>query len=345
MDMKRIGTSSLALAACLAAVFFAFSCEPPPAPSAFEADLYAVDSLSGDVFEVDADAMAASGTPLVSTGQNASDEHIFHGGLGYVAVGSFSNTAPGLYVFDPADPDAGAVRIGEAISAQYIAFASDSLGYVSSADYSGTYPDGLYSFNPSNPSSGLSLVHALSVPQEIAIDGSGRVYISQNSSASVALLNAAGDDVETEISTTASGTTGILTGSYKGDAGVFVAETGPWGGLGAVDFITGTALENVVDGLVANALALMDEDTLVVTGGYEPDAKTYVIDLSAETPAAVELFYDGDSFGGPDALILDGAVYIPDGANSIYVIRGDLPVERIEVGGAGAMITNVGAPD
>ncbi len=358
MNMKRIGTSSLAFAAAIAAVFLVAACEPPPAPTVFEAALYAVDSLSGDVFEIDAEARAASETPLVSTGQNASGEIVFRGGRGYVAVGSYSNTAPGLYSFDPEDPEAGATRIGDAISAQYIAFASNSLAYVSSADYGGTYDDALYSFNPSNPGGGLSLVCALAYPQEIAIGADGRVYVAQNyvdysgvnpSVMNVARLNAAGNAIETEIDTGADGPTGLLAGTYKGNAGVFVAETGDWT-AGAVEFISGTGIAPVVTGPVADALAFLDEDTLIVTGGYP--ARTYAIDLSAATPAAVELLYDedappggGESFGGGDAVAVDGAVYVSDGANSVYVIRGDLPVERIEVGGAGAMITNVGAPD
>ena len=50
MNMKRICTSSLAFAAAIAAVSLVAACEQPPAPTVFEAALYAVDSLSGDVF-------------------------------------------------------------------------------------------------------------------------------------------------------------------------------------------------------------------------------------------------------------------------------------------------------
>jgi hypothetical protein len=308
-----------------------------------KATVYAVESASGGVFELDGDSLAASSVPLVSTGQNATGELKFHGGFGYLAVASYNNTAPGLYRFDPADPDAGASRIGAAVSAQYIVFASDTLAYLTSADYGTSYENALYSFNPADPGAGLALVCALAFPQEIVIGADGRLYVAQNGNGTVARFNAAGSAVEAEIPASAAGTTGLLAGDYRGAHGVFVANTGDWAtGEGSVDFIAGLSLETLVTGPAVDALALLDADTLVVTGGFP--ARTFFVSLGEGTPAATEILINGASFGGGDAALSEGKIFIPGGHGAIYVIDPDRSVTAIQAGNdASSLFTNVEA--
>ncbi len=306
--------------------------------------VYAVASHNGNVYEIDDTRLIASSTPLVSTVQNSTGELAFHNGIGYLAVSNWSNTAPGLYRFDPAKPAAGATRIGTAISAAYIAFASDSLAYVTSADY-GTMPNALYSFNPSSPSSGLTKVADLSYPQDVAIGADGRVYVAENGSGKVARLDSAGTAVEIEIPCAAAGATGLLPGSYKGSPGVFVGNTGDYS-TGSVEFIanSGTTAVTVVSGPVVARLGLLGASTLVVSGGFP--AKTYGVDLTATTPAAVEVKNGTSSFGGGDIRVYNGSAYVPDGTNTLYAFSSvSGPVTAISVGSTGDLITNVGVDE
>jgi hypothetical protein len=304
-----------------------------------KASVYAVESASGGVYELDGESLAASAVALVATGQNATGELKFRGGFGYLAVASWDNSAPGLYSFDPNDPDAGASRIGDAISAQYIVFSSDSLAYVTSADFMGVYENALYSFDPAHPAAGLSFVCSLAYPQEIVIGADGRIYVAQNGNGTVARFNAAGTAVEVEIPASATGITGLLAGDYDGARGIFVANTGDWT-TGSVDFLSGTVLQTVVTGPPADALALLDADTLVVSGGYP--ARTYFVDLGLSPPVATEILFEGESFGGGDAAVSEGKVFIPAGHGSIYVINEDRSVTAVQAGNdTTSMFTNV----
>jgi hypothetical protein len=309
------------------------------------AHVYAVASHSGNLYELDDSALTAATTPLLSTAQNATGELVFHKGIGFVAVSSFNNTEPGLYYFNPAKPEAGSKRIGSAISAAYIAFASDSLGFVTSYDNGHPETDGLYTFNPSDLKAGLTLVAGLSLsgPQDVAVGADGRVYVAEMNAGRVARLNAAGTAVDTVIACTKAGATGLLAGSYKGEAGIFVGNTGDYA-TGSVDFIanSGSTATAVVTGPVATRLALLGT-TLLTTGGYP--AATVAIDLDAALPTAVELKAEGSSFGGGDIAVYDGYAYLPDGANTVYAYSPATGVTAIPVGTSGELITNVGVDD
>ncbi|MEI6387544.1 MAG: hypothetical protein WCQ50_12975 [Spirochaetota bacterium] len=308
--------------------------------------VYAVASHSGALYQIDEVTDAVSKVPLLSTGQNASGEIVFHKGIGYVAVGSTTGNTPGLYRFDPATPSAGSTRISGTtsggISAQYIAFASDTLAYVTSGDYFKVLPNALYSFNPSDPAAGLTKVVDLSYPQDVTIGADSRVYVAENGIGKVARFNAEGKAVETEIACTTTGVTGLLAGSFGGKTGIFVANSGDYM-TGSIDFIadSGTSAVAVVTGPVVGRLALLGTSTLLATGGYP--AKTWAIDLAAALPKATEVLDGVASFGGSDINVYDNCVYVPDGANTVYVFSSLAgPVTHLTVGNSGELVTNVG---
>lgn len=305
--------------------------------------LYAVGSTSGNIYEINPLSGAASTTPLVSTTFNATGEVTIFSGKGFVAVGvPFSGKAgPGLYDFDPAKPAAGCTLVGTSISAQYLAVASATSGYVTSANYGVTTPgaNALYAFNPSNLASGLVKVADLVYPQEVIQGGDGKIYVADNGSGKVARFNA--NALETQITCTVAGATGLLAGTYQGQPGVFVANTGNYT-TGSLDFIadSGTTATAVVTGPVLYRVAALSSTLLVATGGYP--ARTWFVDLGAATIAPAEVKSGTASFGGSDIAIVGGKAYVPDGNNTVYVFGADGVVKSIAVGTGGELITNVG---
>lgn len=334
------------------------------------ANVFAVDSKNGNVYEIDGQALTAASTPLLSIGQNSSGELVFSGNTGFLAVGSYNNTAPGLYYFDVSSQTPIAKLLGDKISAQYSCILSATKGYVSSADYWGAYPSAVYPFNPSEPSQGLgapvSGLPANAYPQDIAVAG-GRVYIADNANNVVYRLNDSGNAVEATFHTKTGGTTGLLTGSYDydgdgdNDAGVFVANTGGydsnWNPLpGSIDFVPASsspddAVTTVVSDLSVARLAAFSQTKLVATG-YSDTYRTYIIELSGQqrksaglrnASTKTEVRFGDKSFGAFDVDIHDGYAYVPDGANAVYRFSssGD-DVKAIAVGTTGEFITNIG---
>jgi len=246
--MKGMRRTRYALLAAFAITLGLAGCNNPtstPTPTA-KTYVYAVDTYNGHVYQIDPTTKVAASSPIVTIGQNASGEIRFGFGKAFVAVGSAGNTKPGLYWFNPSSSSPVATIIGESISAQYIYIASATRGYVTSADYTSTLPNALYSFNPSSPSSGLTQIATLSYPQDIVADSAGVVYVAENTGKKVARLNSAGTALDIEITTNAEGATGLLSGTYEGKAGIFVAETGgydaSWNpGNGGLDFIPSDA--------------------------------------------------------------------------------------------------------
>jgi len=322
------------------------------------ASIFAVDSKNGNVYEIDGDSLTAATSPLISVGQNAAGEIVFCGDTGFVAVGSYKNTAPGLYYFDASSETPSAKLLGATMSAQYVCIASDTKGYVSSADAFGAYTSAVYSFNPAKPSKGLgAAVSGFPVgiyPQDIVLAG-GRIYVADNAHNAIYRLNWDGDTVEARFSASANGTTGLLAGNYDydgdgdADAGVFVANTGGydanWNPLpGSIDFIpaaaaSGTTVSAVISDISVGRLAAFDDTTLVATG-Y---SGTYLVDLSGAAPVASKVTSAGTSFGSFDVNIYDGYAYVPDGANTIYRFSSaGNDVQTITVGKTGEYVTNVG---
>lgn len=331
------------------------------------AHVFAVGSGSGNVYEIDTDANppGAATTPLVSTGQNSTGEMVIYDSKAFLAVGSYNNTAPGLYWFDLSSSTPTRELIGDKMSGQYLCIASDTRGYVTSSDYMGDYSNTVYSFDPSNPSAGLgsevadfeSGFH----PQDIAYvddgSGSGRVFVTDNTNGKVYRLNAEGTAVELTFTTSAGGTTGLLSGEYdwdnngSEDAGIFVANTGgydaSWNALpGSIDFIpldaSGSSdITSVQTDFSVGRLAAFDTAHLIGTnyGG------TWIIDLTKSAGDSGRLTEiknsQGESFGSLDVNMYDGYSYVPDGTNTVYRISSSGDVTAISVGKSGEMITNV----
>lgn len=355
---RRIGTGAaamLALAIALAGCDLIL-----PGSKGSTANLFAVDSKNGNVYEIDEAALTAAGTPLVSIAQNSAGEIVFSGDIGFVAVGSYGNTAPGLYRFDASSEAPQAARVGAMISAQYACVVSDTLGYVTSADYSGVYENAVYSFNPSSASAVLGAAAAGApagfFPQDIVLAG-GRVFVADNGNGKVLRLSADGASFDASYPATAAGTTGLLAGSYDYDddgdldGGVFVANTGgydaEWNSLpGSIDFIpasaeSGAAATPILAGYSVGRLAAFSDETLVATNyGH-----TYIVSLSG-TPSAVEVKCDGASFGSYDAAISGGYAFVPDGENGIFRFSpSGTDALKIAVGKSGEIVGNVGIRD
>ncbi len=317
------------------------------------AHLFAVDSKNGKVYEINDETFAAASTALVSIGQNAAGEIAFSGDVGFIAVGSYGNTAPGLYYFDASSATPVVQMAGSTkTSAQYLCIVSDAVGYVTTADYAAVYPNTVYPFDPSNPQAGLGAAvtgfPAGFYPQDI-VCASGRVYVADNGNGKVCRLNAAGTAVDATYTTTAGGTTGLLAGSHNGNAGVFVANSGGydafWNSLpGSIDFISSTALDGaiatpVLAGYSVGRLAAFDSDTLAAT----TYSKTYIVELSGADASASEVTCASASFGSNDVNILDSYAYVPDGANALYRFPATgTSARKIAVGQTGEYISNIG---
>jgi hypothetical protein len=321
--------------------------------------VYAMASGTGNVYEIDTDNASAATTALVSTGQNSTGEMVIHGTKAFIAVGSYSNSSPGLYWVNLSSSTPSAQKLGSNMSAQYLCVASDTEGYVTSADYYAVYSNTVYSFDPSNPSAGLgSEVTGFDsgfYPQDIAYvsDGSrsGRVFVTDNTNGKVYRLNAVGTAVDLTFTTSAGGTTGLLPSEYDwdndsdADVGVFVANS-PYSGTGSIDFIpldatSGTDIVSVQSSLSVGRLAAFDTTHLIATG-YDSSyiTHTYLIDLSANQVTEIKNS-SNVSFGSLDVNVYDGYAYVPDGSNTVYKISSSGAVAAIAVGLSTEMITNV----
>lgn len=329
-------------------------------PGGSTANLFVVDSINGNVYEIDETELTAATTPFVSIAQNSSGEIVFSGDIGFVTVGSYGNTAPGLYRFDASSSTPQAALVGNKISAQYACVVSSTLGYVTSADYSLTYDNAIYSFNPSSASAELGAAVTGTplgfYPQDIAV-AAGRVFVADNGNAKVVRLSADGASVDATYTASANGTTGLLAGSYDydndgdDDVGVFVANTGGydtnWNSLpGSIDFIPADAVDGAAATVVlanfsVGRLAAFDADSLVATR-Y---GATYIVSLSG-IPAATEVTYGGASFGSYDVAISGGYAYVPDGENGLYRFSSSgADARKIAVGKSGELVGNVGIRD
>ena len=369
---KTAGSSLVAFAAltlgALAFLFAVAGCTLPNTQGqGSKANVFAVDSKNGNVYEIDEEGLTAATLPLLTIGQNAAGELVFNGNTGFLAVGSDGSNAPGLYYFDVTSETPVAKLLGDKISAQYICILNATHGYVSSADYYGAYTSAVYPFNPSAPWQGLgepvSDFDANVFPQDIVV-ADGQVYVTDNKNGVVCRLNSSGNAVEASFHTKKAGTTGLLAGSYDydndgdNDVGVFVANTGGydsnWNPLpGSIDFLPASAsvdgaVTTVVSDVSVARLAAFSPTKLVATG-Y---AHTYSIELSSLQPRATgalnaaterEVFYGDKSFGAFDVDIHNGYAYVPDGQNTVYRFSstGD-GVKAISVGTTGEFITNTG---
>ena len=291
--------------------------------------LYMTDTNSGKVYTYDPATQKANATSLVATGLNSTGTITFYGSKAFAAVGF--GTGAGVYWFDPSATSPTfsklATPLSAALNAQYFAFASSTLAYVSIAgSYSGD-TGGIYTFNPSNLGAGLSgpLAGTDKYLQEIAIGPDGKVYAAENLDQKVLVYDPSNPAAAaTTIATSTSGTTGIRAGTYNGQSGVFVANTGPYGSIaGSIDFIASKATTAVT--LVAPTAAapvapgriiqLASSGNLVATG----NGHTWLVTLSGATASVKEITSAGTSFGSLDLTESQGLIYVPTDATSDYV--------------------------
>jgi hypothetical protein len=318
LRLKRPGIAILFIALVLGALL---SCQlnssSGPTSSSLTTDLYMTDTFSGKVYTYNPANRTVSSTSLVSTTQNATGPIYFYNGIGYIAVGSYSNTAPGVYYFNPLATVPTAVQIGGNVSAQYIAFYSSTLAFVSVANFGGT--GGLYTFNPSNPSAGLAgpITGTNAKPmylQQIVVGPDNMIYVADIGSGAatspgnpeVIRINPSNNAISYIATPPGSGTTALASGSYRGIAGVFVGNN-PTSGSGSVEFIdTATQVVTAIPLLSStSAYALL---YLSDGGGELVTASTNATLLSNTngTPALTIL----NSVGGSAIAAQNGLIYV-----------------------------------
>jgi hypothetical protein len=331
---RASGRNRPALAAALA-LALATGCGSGPESEApdFSGYLFMTDTYSGKVFTYDPATHAGSAASLATVGQNGAGEIEFLAGIGYVCVGS--GTGAGLYRFDPAAANPAFARIGIAVNAQYLAFASDAKAYLTVAsDWTGNLGE-LYSFDPSNPEAGLTQVSAVAKYAQGAIIGAdAMLYVAQDKdSGEVLKIDPADDSVKATYSTGMAGTTGLLWGTFNGNPGVFVAST-----AGSIDFIAQGAAAGAAATVVATSeaspiyparLVQLANGNLVATGfDLSYVNHTYLVALSGAAAVVTELKAGGASFGSLDIDYTNGLVYVPFGdytnkTSRLYVFDGD----------------------
>jgi hypothetical protein len=274
------------------------------------AHLYMTDTFSGKVYTYTPNDRTVSSTSLVSTGQNSTGAIFFYKGTGYIAVGSYSNTAPGVYCFNPSDSYPKAVQIGSNVSAQCIAFYSATKAYVSVADYTASGTHGVYTFNPSNPSAGLTgpisgTALTTMYLQQIVVGPDNMIYVADNYNQKVDTIDPSTDTLSaTAFTASASGTTALASGSYNGTSGVFVGNI-TYSNTGSIDFINTSAasISTVLSSVDVSRILCLSSDRLATTG-----SKSYLVSgLSTGSPAKTEL---GSSLGGADVAAKDGMIYV-----------------------------------
>ncbi|HUX39635.1 MAG TPA: hypothetical protein VMV83_00595 [Rectinemataceae bacterium] len=308
------------------------SSTPAATAPAWQSYLFMADTNSGKIYTYDPSTHAANATSLLSTGQNATGTINFYKGIGYSAVGY--GAGAGVYWFDPAAANPVFTRLSTpsntAINAQYFAFASTSLAYVSVAGDFTNDLGGIYTFNPSNLAAGLAgpIAGTDKYLQDIAIGPDGRVYAAENLDQQVLVYNPV-NVTTTTIATSASGTTGIRAGTLNGNPGVFVANTGPFNpstylpSNGSIDFIpsNGATSSPVVptsfsaDFTPGRLIQLEVSSNLVATG----NGHTWLITLSGSTASASEIKANGTSFGSLDLAEKNGLICMPSDATNYSV--------------------------
>ena len=298
-------------AAILIVAGFTLGCSNPagtgsPAPAAYTTYLYMTDTTNGRVYTYDPSVHTGSSSSFVTTNANAAGEIKFYKGIGYVAMGN-----GGIYYFDPssAAPSAKLITGSAGLDAQYFAFYSATKAYVSVYNYGTPANGGVYSFNPSSPTTAVSsAVNGTNGTQfqEVIVGSDGMIYAADNTDGQVFRINPATDTKAATFNAREPGTTGLAAGTYGGQSGVFVANTGGYGSspIGSIDFIPSSAASGTTAQLVANAttsaasiyparLVQLSNGNLVATGyGH-----TYLVALSGATASVTEIKSGSSSFG------------------------------------------------
>jgi hypothetical protein len=257
------------------------------------------------------------------------------------------STSGHVYSLDPsATRPSSSLLLTTASAAGEIKFYK-GIGYVAVGDYSGA---GVYTFNPGATNPTAAKIGAYTPVsgtigknfQEVVVGTDSMVYAADNTDAKVLRINPATDTVTATFTASAAGTTGLVSGSYGGTAGIFVANTGGYDSNynplpGSIDFIPyGTAsktLTAIVSSTVASAsiypgrLMVLASGDLIASGGA---GHTYYVSLSG-TASATEILAASSAFGS-FSIAYDSAnnlVYVPynvysstNATNLLYVFQG-----------------------
>ncbi len=333
-----------ALTAGLLILFAAISsCSNPAATTTNNTDykryLYLTEWTNGRVFYYDPTTRSVSSSSLVTTAPGAGEIR-FYRGIGYVAVGSGTG---GVYYFNPADssPIARLLPGSASLNAEYFAFASATKAYFSTVAplNNGTIVNSgsIYAFNPSNPNAGATQIIGLPDKywQEIVIGSDGMLYATENLDQSVVRINPEYNTVAATFHTSQTGPTGLAVGSFDGQAGVFVANTG-----GSIDFVanspfTGSATTVAtysISQFYPARMVQLPNGSLVVVGSQSSspyNGHTYLVTVSGANVSSGEIKANNASFGGNFSIAHDGdndLTYVPTNmyntSNSLYVFNG-----------------------
>lgn len=279
--------------------------------------LYLTDTFNGRIYTYDFITHKASTTPVLSTGQAASDRIYFYNNIGYIAVGAtFSGNTPGVYWFDPNIIVPVAERIGNSISAQFIAFYSNTKAYVTDANWG--VSTGVYTFNTSNPSEGLSGpipgtndIGGGMYLQDITI-ANNKVYVADNGKGQVLVINPSNDALVKTVTTTSSGTTGLLTSTDTTGTTVVYVANNSYSGAGSIDLINtnNDTLIKIVSNIDASRLILHSGTNKIYTIGFF--GNTYVFTLTGIPLYSATEVKDksGSSITGNEIIINNNLVYI-----------------------------------
>lgn len=290
-------------------------------PGAYASDLYMTEFANGHVYTFNPSTNTGSSSSLVTTAANAG-EIKFYKGIGYVAIGYGTG---GVYYFNPSGsaPSATLIPGSAGLDAQYFAFYNATTAYVS------TYGQGLYTFNPSSPGSGISSspingTNTLTL-QEVIVGPDNMIYVADNGDGAVLRINPTNNSISATITTNATGTTGLFSGVFSSNPGVFVANT-----AGSIDFVPENASNNSKATLVTSSIAperliQLANGNLVATGYvYNSSTNntiyhTYLVTLSGATATYKELT-PGSPFGSGSIAYSNGLVYVPSAtSNQIYI--------------------------
>ena len=266
--------------------------------------LYITSSQTGRVYRYDFDTHDAE--VWFSTDTNATGAIYFHNDVGYVAVGTDTGSHPGLYQFDPRLKTPTISRIGNPVSAQYVAFYSDTKAYVTDHSSSVT---GVFTFNPSNLSAGLTGpisgtdYDGSRMLQHIIIGVDNSVYVSSYGDDTVLQIATSSDSVEDTWDVSPGNPSGLLS-RFSGLSAYIYVVCNP-GGI--YRFTPAGGKTHILPSVNASKMVYHEKsDKYYAAGG----ASAYMFSPTMPEWTATPKINEETNFGFTDILIYNDLVYI-----------------------------------
>ena len=270
--------------------------------------LFITSTYTGRVYRYDFDTNEAE--LWFSTGENGTGAIYFHNDVGYVAVGAASSN-PGLYRFDPRLKTPTISRIGIKISAQYVAFYSDTKAYVT--EYTFGSSTGVHTFDPSNPAGGLNgpipgTSETSQVHQHIIVGVDNRIYVSDYGNHKVLKIDPQSDTV---LSTWTPSTTypQCLLSKFSGFTSYVYVLCNPYStDDGVIDRFTPAGNQDtMLTGIDVSKMVYHEKTNKYYAVGW---GNTYVLSPTTPPWTYTEITNGAASFGGSDILIHNDLVFI-----------------------------------